>query len=313
MPSPPSRLEAEQRLLKILQQEARRGYDNGAVFGGLDRFLRNFVDRFPGESAVMDIILTLPSRGYGSLDPAERRAWADSLSSPPASSDSRRPSPSTSRQGTTAKDGPRARTPRGSGRALRGSELGLATAVSRLSIQTKTAEKIAKIKRPDGAIETVEDLITHWPFRHIDYGHLTQVAQLMPGDRTTLARVASVDQPWAGNRGRPIRAVLTDGFGRVDAVWFNQAWVAKQLKQGQQYVFSGRIRYFNGRPQFDNPEYEPENDETKEMIARGRLVPVYPSTAGLPQRTLRRAVKLALDGYLHLVPELLPAPVRQEA
>jgi ATP-dependent DNA helicase RecG len=313
----PSRQQLEERLLKILQLEVKRGYDDRAVSGGLDRFLRNFVDRFPEESFLVGAIVELPTHGYASLSRAERESWVESLASSQRSVGAGRSGSSGAvRQATKpvrdeVKDGERKLSPRPE--RPPSAVGGLDSPITRLSIRGTTAAKISRIKRSDGSITTVEGLITHWPFRHIDYGKLTKVAQLQPGDRTTLARVHQLEAPWRGNRGRPIRAVLTDGFGRIDAVWFSQPWVASQVKQGQEYVFSGRVGYFNGRLQFENPEQEPATAETLDDIQRGRLVPVYPSTAGLPQRTLRRAVGLALKGYLRLLPELLPAAVRRQA
>lgn len=296
-----ARHEAEELLRKVLQQEERRGYDNKSVLGGVDRLLKNVIDRIPLSSPIRGSILALPARGYASLTPSERAEWIRSVgagSTTRARTSTRRP----------ARTSPT--KPAGSLRIAPGESGGLATPIERLSIRGTTAEKIKKIRRNVGPISTVYDLVTHYPFRHIDYGHLAKIATLQPGDRTTLARVHTVDAPFRGNRGRPVRAVLTDGFGRIDAVWFNQSWVANQLKPGKEFVFSGKVGYFNGRLQFENPEYEPATEETLEDIERGRLIPVYPSTAGLPQRTLRRAVGLALTGYVDLVPELLPEWIR---
>ena len=61
---------------------------------------------------------------------------------------------------------------------------------------------------------------------------------------------------------------------------------------------------FKGQKTLENPEYEPL--ESEELVHTGRLVPVYPSTPGLAARTVRRLAKEALDGYVDLLPELLP-------
>ncbi|MEX2237039.1 MAG: ATP-dependent DNA helicase RecG [Dehalococcoidia bacterium] len=302
MTSPAVRNEAEERLLRVLKQEERRGFDDRAVMGGLDRLLKNFVGRLGPQSALLRAILDLPPMGYAALTPPQRRHWAERVQNPPAAA----------KEVAAGRKQPRPRPATGVPAAIHAVG-GLSTPISRLSIRETTAQKIAKIKRGVGPLASVYDLLTHYPFRHIDYGRLAKVATLQPGDRATLARVASVDAPFRGNRGRPVRAVLTDDYGRIEAVWFNQSWVAAQLKRDQWFVFAGKVGYFNGRLQFENPEYEPANEETREYIDRGRLVPVYPSTAGLPQRTLRRAVGLALKGYLQLVPELLPAEIRHEA
>ncbi|MPZ23359.1 MAG: ATP-dependent DNA helicase RecG [Dehalococcoidia bacterium] len=297
--------EAAQRFLKILQQESRRGFDDGAVMRGLDSFLRNFASRFPDDSPVLRAILQLPAHGYASLTAGERRAWVEGIIAsgvPPTSGRPSSPAQTPRRTPATDHSRPAGGQPAGA----------LETPIGRLRVRPETAQKIARIRRTGAPIETAGDLLMHYPFRHIDYGHLLKISELRPGERTTLAKVFSVEAPWR-SRAAPIRAALTDGYGRIDAVWFNQPWIARQLAAGREYVFSGRVGYFNGHMQFENPEVEPANDETYEDVARGRLVPVYPSTTGLAQRTLRRAVGLALDGFLGQVPELLPGAVLDEA
>ena len=86
-------------------------------------------------------------------------------------------------------------------------------------------------------------------------------------------------------------------------------------------MLSGRVTVFNGRQQMDSPEWEVlEDPETAASVHTGRLVPVYPSTEGLPARSIRRMVREALDtvfgqaGPSFVRPEALaPDTVRPEA
>ena len=74
-------------------------------------------------------------------------------------------------------------------------------------------------------------------------------------------------------------------------------------------VVSGKVRAFRGRMQMDNPEFEPFDTES---MHTGRLVPVYPATAGVAQRTIRRAVHAAVEALADRLPDPVPGWLREE-
>ena len=96
-----------------------------------------------------------------------------------------------------------------------------------------------------------------------------------------------------GPRMRSTEATIGDSSGMMQCVWFNQPWIAKQLPTNAEIVVSGRVSEYKGRPKFDNPEWELWSDD---LMHTGRLVPVYPLTAGLPNRTVRRVMREAAEG-----------------
>src|SRR4030042_1451626 len=69
---------------------------------------------------------------------------------------------------------------------------------------------------------------------------------------------------------------------------------ARQLRTNTQVVLAGKVNLFKGQKTLENPEYEPL--ESEELLHTGRLVPVYPSTAGLAARTAGRVAREALGG-----------------
>ena len=110
-----------------------------------------------------------------------------------------------------------------------------------------------------------------------------------------------------GFRMRATEATVGDATGTTTCVWFNQPWIARQLPVNAEIVISGRVSDFKGRPKFDNPEWELWSDD---LLHTGRLVPVYPLTAGLQNRTVRRVMRDALDSYVDKLPEPLPEDMR---
>jgi ATP-dependent DNA helicase RecG len=166
---------------------------------------------------------------------------------------------------------------------------------------------------------TVRDLIYHFPARHEDRGNAKPVAQLEIGAReSTKVTVLYPPQTNAmGGRaaGRSITKVrVGDESGRLDLQWWNQPWRERQFQVGMQLFVYGKVTEFNGFLQIESPDFEVLAETAEEASATevDRLVPVYPSTEGLLQPHLRKAITDALDKYLPLIPDPLPPQVLEE-
>ncbi|MBE3589833.1 MAG: ATP-dependent DNA helicase RecG [Firmicutes bacterium] len=157
-------------------------------------------------------------------------------------------------------------------------------------------------------IRTAGDLLRHFPRRYDDYSQLRAVAALRPGEQATFrAEIVAVEETRPRPRLSVLHAVARDRSGAILLVWFNQSFRRRQLQPGREFVFSGRVQWQKGRLQVENPEYEPVEEAG---LHTGRIVPVYPSAAGLSQRYLRRLVAQVLplaDGWRDAVPEEVAA------
>ena len=90
-----------------------------------------------------------------------------------------------------------------------------------------------------------------------------------------------------GGRMRSTEIIITDDAGAsIKATWFNQPFITKALPTDAQVALAGRVTNFRGRPVFQNPEFEIVK-ENSDGTHTGRLVPDYPLTKALAQRTLR--------------------------
>ena len=103
-----------------------------------------------------------------------------------------------------------------------------------------------------------------------------------------------------------LRAV--DDTGTLDVTFFNQAWLKNNLHQGETYVFYGRAEGSLFRRQMSNPVVEPEG--RREIT--GRIVPIYPLTAGVSQLILSRSIRQGLTACADILPDVLPDQVRRE-
>lgn len=161
-------------------------------------------------------------------------------------------------------------------------------------------------------LRTVGDLLYYFPRRHEDRRELLPVGRLRPGEVNTVRGVVSVIEE---RRPRPglslLRVGLSDHTGTVWGIWFNQPYRKNQFRRGLTVIFSGRVERRFGEWRMDNPEYEVETGA--DPLHVGRLVPVYPLKEGVFQRPLRTLAKEVVDEFAPLVPDILPAGVREGA
>lgn len=153
-------------------------------------------------------------------------------------------------------------------------------------------------------IETVRDLLFHAPNGYRDRRASTPIAELQPGVEASVVATVAGSRLERRMRGRSdVTATLRDDSGFLRAVWFNQPFRAKQLVEGERYVFSGVPRVFRG-VEMHNPEFEPHEAE-EESAHVARLAPRYDLTEGVTERWLRGRVREAIDG-LAAPPDLVP-------
>ena len=280
MPPTNSKLEA---LRKILIREREAGFLDTTVIGGLDRFMVRWADQLVPHASTLG--------SYAVLTPEERREWAGAVLTRLGNAVEKEPSPT------------RRRTPRPRAAAtVPPASLSLDDPVTHLRrIAKQTVTKLGRL-----GVSTVRDLIYLFPHRHNDFANVRTVSQLEPGrEQTVLVTVWEASETGRGPRRRSTQAVVGDETGNVRVVWFNQPWLVRTLRQGTEVVLSGKVNVFRGRLVFESPEYELVQGQ-EELVHTGRLVPVYPTTEGLAQRTLRRTVKQALDLGLSGVEEFFP-------
>jgi len=163
-------------------------------------------------------------------------------------------------------------------------------------------------------LETVGDALLHLPRRHEDRSELTPLGRLAvgPAPRTCAGTVAGVSPPPRGRPQVPLFVTLRDATGFLRAVWFGQPYLARVFRRGQRLIVHGKIQPPNrgsGALEMRVDDYEIVEDAEDETLHTGRLVPVYPSTAGLQQRPLRALMKRLVDAHAASVPEPLPAAV----
>ena len=157
-------------------------------------------------------------------------------------------------------------------------------------------------------IETIEQLLTHYPRDYKDRSQILKIEELVPGETATfIAQVRGEGQN--GGRGRMVftRLKVYDETGTITVVWFNQPYMKSSLKIGESYLFTGKIQEKGRQREVLSPECE----RIGENFAGGRIIPVYPSVEGISQKTLRMLMEQALQKTGRL-PEEFPLWLRRD-
>jgi len=157
-------------------------------------------------------------------------------------------------------------------------------------------------------IETVDNLLTHYPRKYYDRRNLRKIADLPPGEEVTfLGQIMTVSQRKMRYGRTMVTVAVGDDTGIVQVVWFNQPYIINYLKPGRECLLSGELSYYRSARQVVNPEFELLGEALDEqLLSTGRIVPVYPLTRGVSQRFLRGLITRTLDQYRDTIIDNLP-------
>ena len=160
-------------------------------------------------------------------------------------------------------------------------------------------------------IETVADLLYHFPRRYEDRSHFTPIGELRPDlPQTVQAKVLGSSLFRTGRGTLLFQLAVKDATGTLYAVWFNQPYIRTWFKPGDEIILYGKVERRGRKLTMYVPEFEIVTQDDPESIHAGRIVPIYPSTSGLHQRAIRSLIKHAVDRYAGRVPEWLPYDLR---
>jgi len=294
-------------LRKILALEREKGYDDSAVFGGLNKFLNNWSEQAiesVSNPKTLRSFRKLFKTDYASVTVEQRKEWVTSVldfldklegkSSVPEKTEIKKVRPKSTKRPAKPKKAPAAES-------VKGLDLPV-TAVK--GISTALAGKFGKM-----GVKTIRDLLYFFPHRHLDYSRLKSISQLTEGEeQTIIANVWQAQETRPGGR-RSTEAIVGDETGNIRVVWFNQPYLAKKMTTNSRIILSGRVSLFKGRHVFQSPEWEMV--ESQDYVHTGRLVPVYSLTQGLRPRQVRKLLKDFVDLWAWQVEDFLPPALRK--
>lgn len=161
-------------------------------------------------------------------------------------------------------------------------------------IGTKAAERFSKLH-----IINCLDLLFHLPSNYEDRSKLTTIVQAQSGQKLLIQATVGESHIAFRRRGQN-RGILIlnvyDGDGQMNVRFFHfSAQQQAQLCAGTLIRFFGEVSFLSGIAEMTHPEYQVINPNAPAPLDN-TLSPVYPSTEGLHQKSIRNALLQVLEG-----------------
>ena len=167
-------------------------------------------------------------------------------------------------------------------------------------------------------IETIGELIFHFPHRYEDFSDITPISSVEAGKTVCIqGKITNIKNIRIFKRRMVItEAQVADDSGTIRVTWFNQPYLTNTLKSGDFVFLAGKMTSKKGRKYLSSPAYEKipsqfiENGTEYDSTHMGRIIPVYPETEGLSSRWLRFIIKPLLSKLKNEIHEFLPEEIK---
>ena len=171
-----------------------------------------------------------------------------------------------------------------------------------------TAKQLSSLKSL--GINTVYDLIYYFPRAYDDRTNIKKIGELKFNEYIVLkANVMSVVNLTVRNGKKIVKAMVSDGTGIMEILWFGMPYIKKSLKIGEEYLFIGQTKK-SAVFQLINPEYKLFSGQQK--VSENEILPIYSSNKNITQNSLRKLVEKFLVNFLNYFEENIPKELIKE-
>ncbi|ASG29187.1 ATP-dependent DNA helicase RecG [Fusobacterium polymorphum] len=171
-----------------------------------------------------------------------------------------------------------------------------------------TAKQLSNLKSL--GISTVYDLVYYFPRAYDDRTNIKKIGELKFNEYVVLkANVISVVNLTVRNGKKIVKAMVSDGTGIMEILWFGMPYIKKSLKIGEEYLFIGQTKK-SAVFQLINPEYKLFSGQQK--VSESEILPIYSSNKNITQNSLRKLVEKFLVNFLNYFEENIPKELIKE-
>ncbi|WP_338941498.1 ATP-dependent DNA helicase RecG [Fusobacterium nucleatum] len=171
-----------------------------------------------------------------------------------------------------------------------------------------TAKQLSNLKSL--GINTVYDLIYYFPRAYDDRTNIKKIGELKFNEYVVLkATVMSAVNLTVRSGKKIVKAMVTDGTGIMEILWFGMPYIKKSLKIGEEYLFIGQTKK-SAVFQLINPEYKLFSGQQK--VSENEILPIYSSNKNITQNSLRKLVEKFLVNFLNYFEENIPKKLIKE-
>ena len=171
-----------------------------------------------------------------------------------------------------------------------------------------TAKQLSNLKSL--GINTIYDLIYYFPRAYDDRTNIKKIGELKFNEYVVLkANVMSVVNLTVRSGKKIVKAMVSDGTGIMEILWFGMPYIKKSLRIGEEYLFIGQTKK-SAVFQLINPEYKLFSGQQK--VSENEILPIYSSNKNITQNSLRKLVEKFLVNFLNYFEENIPKELIKE-
>ena len=171
-----------------------------------------------------------------------------------------------------------------------------------------TAKQLSNLKSL--GINTIYDLIYYFPRAYDDRTNIKKIGELKFNEYVVIkASVMSVVNLTVRSGKKIVKAMVSDGTGIMEILWFGMPYIKKSLKIGEEYLFIGQIKK-SAVFQLINPEYKLFSGQQK--VSENEILPIYSSNKNITQNNLRKLVEKFIANFLNYFEENIPDKLIKE-
>lgn len=164
-------------------------------------------------------------------------------------------------------------------------------------------EARAKAFRSIG-VSTVGELLRFYPRAYEDWSKIVPISQCLIGENVCIKGTVMFPVKNERVRGGMLiaKATITDGDDVVAATFFNNKYIDKMLKSGEEYLFYGKVTLgkFSAR-EMVSPMFIKSTQSVE-------IKPIYPQNKNITSRIIQSAVQNALE-KVEVIPDYLPSEI----
>ena len=171
-----------------------------------------------------------------------------------------------------------------------------------------TAKQLSNLKSL--GVNTVYDLIYYFPRAYDDRTNIKKIGELKFNEYVVIkASVMSVVNLTVRSGKKIVKAMVSDGTGIMEILWFGMPYIKKSLRIGEEYLFIGQTKK-SAIFQLINPEYKLFSGQQK--VSESEILPIYSSNKNITQNSLRKLVEKFLVNFLNYFEENIPKELIKE-
>lgn len=156
-------------------------------------------------------------------------------------------------------------------------------------------------------VSTVGELLRFYPRAYEDWSKILPISQCLIGENVCIKGTVMFPVKNERVRGGMLiaKATITDGDDVIAATFFNNKYIDKMLKSGEEYLFYGKITLgkFSAREMI-TPMFIKSSQSVE-------IKPIYPQNKNITSKIIQSAVQNALE-KVETIPEYLPQEIIEE-